>query len=52
MKKILLLLFALQVYTIHAQSWSIFALRENFRHRVYQSQAVHDYRLLEIKNAA
>jgi hypothetical protein len=33
-------------------SWSIFALRENFRHRVYQSQAVHDYQLLEMKNAA
>jgi hypothetical protein len=34
------------------KSWSIFALRENFRHRVYQSQAVHDYQLLEMKNAA
>jgi len=34
------------------KAWSIFSLRENFRHRVYQSQAVHDYRLLEMKNAA
>ena len=32
------------------KSWSIFSLRENFRHRVYQFQAVHDYKL-EIKNA-
>lgn len=32
--------------------WSIFSLRENFRHRVYQSQAIHDYKLLEMKNAA
>jgi hypothetical protein len=34
------------------KSWSIFSLRENFRHRVYQSQAVHDYQLLEMRNAA
>ena len=34
------------------KSWSIFSLRENFRHRVYQSQAVHDYQLLEMKKAA
>lgn len=34
------------------KSWSIFALRENFRHRVYQHQAVHEYKLLELKNAA
>ncbi len=34
------------------KSWSIFALRENFRHRVYQSQAIHDYQLWEAKNAA
>lgn len=34
------------------KSWSIFSLRENFRHRVYQYQAGHDYQLLEMKNAA
>jgi hypothetical protein len=34
------------------KSWSIFSLRENFRRRVYQYQAVHDYQLLEMKNAA
>ena len=34
------------------KSWSIFSLRENFRHRVYQFQAVHDYQLLEMKMAA
>ena len=34
------------------KSWSIFSLRENFRHRVYQFQAINDYKLLEIKYAA
>jgi len=34
------------------KSWSIFALRKNFRHRICQSQAMHDYQLLEMKNAA
>lgn len=34
------------------KSWSIFSLRENFRHRIYQSQAIHDYQLLEMKKAA
>jgi hypothetical protein len=48
-----LLILKLQHHDIpENKSWSIFSLRENFRHRVYQSQAVHDYQLLEMKNAA
>ena len=36
------------------QSWSIFSLREKFRHRVMKNQFSHDYKLLEgkLKNAA
>lgn len=36
------------------QSWSIFSLREKFRHRVMKNQFKHDYKLMEekLKNAA
>jgi hypothetical protein len=36
------------------QSWSIFSLREKFRHRVMKNQFHHDYKMLEekLKNAA
>jgi hypothetical protein len=36
------------------QSWSIFSLRETFRHRVMKNQFKHDYKLMEekLKNAA
>jgi hypothetical protein len=36
------------------QSWSIFSLREKFRHRVMKNQFSHDYKLIEgkLKNAA
>ena len=36
------------------QGWSIFSLREKFRHRVMKNQFNHDYKMLEgkLKNAA
>jgi hypothetical protein len=37
---------------IQDEPWSIFKLRENLRFRVFRSQAIHDYQLLEMKKAA